>query len=236
MYGFHHVTLLAKSETLWEKLSAWYQNSLLCELLTYLGDTYFSVQFDAYDNFSLSSDAGVTVRNAILAAMLGIVIASIMTAYYRNDRGPGGFVRHLLKEEIHSPEKAKTLLELGYFRNPTIRRELAKGSALRMVVRCREVEEAEQAEREMAENLQNGAKKRNTYAKNPVKIDFCTAHFYIPEDLRHRADVRFDKKGSDWGRVIATAVITIVMASVLCWLLPDALHLADNLINILAPA
>ncbi|MBQ2735619.1 MAG: hypothetical protein IJF33_07270 [Clostridia bacterium] len=236
MYGFHHVTHLANSETLWEKLSAWYQNSLLCELLNYIGDTYFSVQFDAYDNFSISSEAGVTVRNAILAAMLGIVIAAVMTAYYRNDRGPGGFVRHLLKEEVYSPEKAKTLLELGYFRNPTIRRELARGSTLRMVVRCREAEEAALAAEEPANNLQNGVKKRKTYARKTTKIDFRTAHFYIPEELRHRADVRFDKKGSDWGRVIATAIVTIGVASALCWLLPDVLHLADNLINILSPS
>ena len=231
MYGIGHVTSLAKSETLWEKLSAWYQNSLLCELLTYIGDTYFSVDFDAYDNFSIAAGAGNTARNAILAIMLGIVIASILTTYYRHDRGPGGFVRKMLREEIHSPEKAKTLLELGYFRNPTIRRELSRGSALQMVVRCREAEQAN------AEQTQpNGDAKRNTYAQKAFKIDFRTAHFYIPENLRYRADVRFDKKGSGWGLVLATAAIAVIAASVLCWLLPDALHLADNLINILSPS
>ena len=30
MYGYNPIMLLASGETLWEKLTAWYQNSLLC--------------------------------------------------------------------------------------------------------------------------------------------------------------------------------------------------------------
>lgn len=219
MYGYNSVMLLASSETLWEKLTAWYQNSLLCELLNYLVNTYFSVSFDAYDNFSLNANANTAARNAIIAALFGVVIAAIMTAYYRN--GLGGFVRRLLREEIHSPKEAKTLTELGCFRNPTIRRELAKGSILRMVVRCRELEE--------------NAQKTLASSQKPIKIDFTTAHFYIPEDLRHRADVRFEKKGSGWVQVLATVIVAVFAASALCWLLPDILRLADNLINLLSP-
>ncbi|MBR2020039.1 MAG: hypothetical protein IKA05_06550 [Clostridia bacterium] len=219
MYGYNPIMLLASGETLWEKLTAWYQNSLLCELLDYLVNTYFSVEFGAYDHIVLGGNANATARNAILAAMFGVVLAAILTAYYRN--GLGGFVRRLLKEEIHSPEAAKTLYELGYFRSAMIRKELSKGSALRMVVRCRELEE--------------DAQKASASSKKPTKIDFTAAHFYIPEELRHRADIRFDKKGSGPLPVLLTAVVAIVVAAVLCRLLPDILQFADNLIHMLSP-
>lgn len=232
MFRLFTVMLSVGGETLWERISAWYQNSLLNEILTYIEERYFTVEFGSYDNFAISGSAGTTARNAILAMAIGIVVASIMTAYLRN--GLGGFVRKLIAEEVNSPENAKTLTELGYFRSSMIRRELVRGSSLRMVVRCRETEACEDAEREGQEIPEN-AKKTHTGVEKATKIDFCTAHFYIPEDLRYRAELRFDKKGSGWGPVILTSIAVIFVAAALCWFLPDVLQFADNLISMTAP-
>lgn len=226
----------------WERIAAWYQNSVLKELLTYFGDRYFSVEFGVYENFSVSATAGTTARNIILAIAAGLIIASIMTAYTRT--GLGGFVRKLLKEECVSPESAKTLIELGYFRSTMIRRELTRGSSLRMVVRCREEEESIAADAKDTEvsasqngngTTQNTKRASKTTSENRYRPNFLTAHFYIPEDLRYRAEVRFDQKGSGWGLVVLIAVLTVVAAAVLCWFLPDVLVLADNLISVFAP-
>ena len=232
MFRLFTVMLSVGGETLWERISAWYQNSLLNEILTYIEERYFTVEFGSYDNFAISGSAGTTARNAILAMAIGIVVASIMTAYLRN--GLGGFVRKLIAEEANSPENAKTLTELGYFRSSMIRRELVRGSSLRMVVRCRETEACEDAEREGQEIPEN-EKKTHTGVEKATKIDFCTAHFYIPEDLRYRAELRFDKKGSGWGPVILTSIAVIFVAAALCWFLPDVLQFADNLISMTAP-
>ena len=67
------------------------------------------------------------------------------------------------------------------------------------------------------------------------RIDFTTAHFYIPEDLKHRAELRFDQKGSSWLIVVLTVVLTPVIASLICQFLPDILRMCDNLITFLAP-
>lgn len=217
-------------ETAWERLVSWYQDSLFHELITYFSDRYFSVEFEVYENFSLGSDAGVTARNMILAIMFGIIVAAFLTAYTRNV--PGGFVRKLLAVEALSPESAKTLSELGYFRSTMIRWELSRGSALRMVVRCRELEK--QAENISADGTAI-AKGKSKKAEKATKIDFLTAHFYIPEELRYRADVRFDKNGSGWRPAIGVALVAIIVAAVLCWFLPDIVRLADNLITIFAP-
>ncbi|MBQ8213956.1 MAG: hypothetical protein IJZ80_08105, partial [Clostridia bacterium] len=59
--------------------------------------------------------------------------------------------------------------------------------------------------------------------------------FYIPEDLRLRAQVRFDNKGSGWMPVLVMVGITAEVAALICWFLPDIVQFADNLITVFAP-
>ena len=214
----------------WEKLAAWYESSVINELLTYLTERYFTVDLGTYENFSVGANTATSARNIILTLMIGFIVASAMTAYAR--QGLGGFVRKLLREECLSPEQAKTLMELGYFRSSMIRRELSRGSTLQMVVK--QCDEAPlQAQSQPSDPDQSKATQKEAQAHH--KIDFLTARFYIPEELRYRADIRFDAKGSTWSLVAVTAVISIFVAALLCWLLPDVLALADNIITWLAP-
>lgn len=231
MFGFYAL-FSENGLSFWEKLAAWYEESVINELLTYLTERYFSVEFGVYENFSVQSGLGNTVRNIILALALGLMVASVMTVYTR--QGLGGFVRKLLKEDCLSPDRAKTLMELGYFRSSMIRRALSRGSALGMVVRRCEEEENNAIQKNSAQA--NEKTYKHGYHEKPTeKIDFLTARFYIPEDLRYRAEIRFDPKGSGWVQVVFTVVLSVVLAAVLCWLLPDVLTLADNLITLLAP-
>ncbi len=209
--------------SLWESIAEWYQKSLLKELLDYFTNRYFTVELGAYDNFSISATMGGTVRNLLVALMLGFILACVYMSYTRTVYG--SFVKKLIRGEANAPERAQTLMELGYFRSPSIRRELAKGTALRMVVRCREEEAAEQAE------ALDGKK-----AQTPFKIDFTNAHFYVPEDLRHRAEIRFEQKGTGLLPTLLTIACLIVATALLCWLFPDVLQFADNLISFFSPS
>ena len=147
-------------------------------------------------------------------------------------RGIGGFVRKLLRNECHSPESAKTLSELGYFQNLAVRRALTKGVSLGKLVVCKELQEA----------TENGSSTDETSESNTVKagkktsseIDFSTMHFYIPEDLRYRAEIRFEKKGTSWMFFVIILIGTIIGAALLCWLAPQLLKLTDNLITLLS--
>ena len=122
-----------------------------------------------------------------------------------------------------------------------IRRELTKGSFLRKIVRCREEEEflATQAHEREAKEAGEGStepRKNDTRAaKNDFRIDFTNAHFYIPEDLKYRAELRFEQKGSGWLFVLLTVVFMPIIASLICQFLPDILQMCDNLITFLAP-
>jgi len=131
MFGI--LALFSTSDlSFWEKIAAWYEKSLINELLTYFRERYFTVEFGVYENFTVSPGMGETVRNVIVAIALGLIVAFLMTAYFRV--GLGNFVRKMLKEECFSPESAKNLMELGYFQSTMIRRELTRGGSLRMVV------------------------------------------------------------------------------------------------------
>ena len=185
---------------------------------------------------------GTTLRGIILALAVGIIVSALLTARMRV--GLGGFVKKLIREECLTSEKAKTLYELGYFRSPMIRRELERGSVLRMVVRCRERDDQESpdtpktdADEDAKTNTEALEKpqKRTYVLQKAEKIDFATAHFYIPEDLRYRAEIRFDEKGSSWRSAILLTVGAVVVAALLCAFLPDVVAFVDNLISFFAP-
>lgn len=221
-------------ESFWEKIAAWYEKSLINELLTYFRDRYFTVEFGAYENFTVSPGSGETLRNIIVAVALGLIAAFLMTAYFRI--GLGNFVRKLLKEECISPESAKSLMELGYFQSTVIRRELTRGGSLRMVVhQCEESAPLEEISPEAEETPSEEVPKEKGREGQKPKIDFLTARFYIPEDLRARAEIRFEKKGSGWGAIVIGIVLTVIGAGLLCWLLPDLVQFADNIISFFAP-
>ncbi len=201
---------------IWEKLLLWYENSVLKELMDYLNEAVFRIDFGTYQNFSVSSTMGGTLKNVILGLMLGMVLAAGLMLYTRTVQGR--FVRTLLKHECFTPDRALTLRETGMFRNVSVRRELAEGGALSKLTRCVEEE---------AFDPQS--------SKTPFQPDFQTAHFYIPEDLKYRAEVRYDRKGSGLPQFLLTLVLCIAVAVLLCRYLPVLLGFADWIISLLAP-
>ena len=211
------VFLHAGGTSFWEQIAGWYQNSTLGELITYFKETYFSIRFGAYDNFAISEQSASIINKMIPAFILGIIIAAIATVYCR--RIVGDFVRTLIKKEALSPDAGVTLMETGAFRSTVVRRELCRGALLRKVVFCRE-EQAFLSEKEKGADY---------------KIDFTKDHFYIPEELKYRAENRFRQKGSSWLSVVLTVILVPVVVGLICRFMPNILQLADSLITVLAP-
>lgn len=215
-----------------DALVEWYQNSVIAEMLEYFSQRYFTVEFGNYENFSISSNAGVMARNLILALAFGFIAAILLTAYTRVHLG--GFVRKLIKAECTSPESAKTLYELGFFRSVSIRSALKRGSVLRMAVRyCTPEDRA--AARAAISPEEGESAPTPTARQLSEKIDFLKDGFYIPEELRIRAEIRFESRGSGWLPVLGAVAAIAVVAAVFCWFLPDVVQFADNLITVFAP-
>lgn len=217
MSYFVPVFLRVGTSSFWEQIAGWYQNSTLGELISYFHQTYFSIRFGAYDNFSVTEQTAGIINKIIPAIILGIIIAAIITVMGR--RTIGAFVKTLIEKEALSPEKGVTLFETGLFRSTILRHELCRGAFLRKVVLCCE---------EQAFLDEKG--KNVTY-----KIDFTKDHFYIPEDLKYRAEIRFNPKGSGWLSVVLTVILVPVFVGLLCRFMPSILQLVDSLITLLAP-
>ena len=213
MYNTVPVFLLANNASFWEKIATWYQNSTLGELVNYFKETYFTIRFGAYDNFSITERTLDVVNKMIPALIWGIIIASIATFFCR--RVVGSFVRTLCEKEAFDPQRAVTLFDTGLFRSTVVRRELTKSAFLRKVVFCRE---------EQAFLLEKG--RDATY-----KIDFTRDHFYIPEDLKFRAENRFSQKGSTWLYVVLTVVLVPVVVGLICRFMPDILRFVDAMLT-----
>ena len=211
------VFLHSSSASFWELIATWYQNSTLGELISYFKETYFTVHFGTYDNFSVTERTAEMVNTIIPALIWGIIIAAIATFYSR--RIVGSFVRTLCEKEAFSPQNGVTLFDVGLFRSTVVRRELSKSAFLRKVVFCRE---------EQAFLLEKG--KDATY-----KIDFTRDHFYIPEDLKDRAEIRYNTKGSTWLHVVLTVVLVPLVVGLLCRFMPNILQAIDSLITFFAP-
>ena len=217
MSYFVPVFLRVGTSSFWEQIAEWYQNSTLGELVSYFHQTYFSIRFGAYDNLSVTEQTADIINKIIPALILGIIFAAIVTAFGR--RTVGGFVKTLIEKEALSPETGVTLFETGAFRSTVLRRELCRGAFLRKVVFCRE----EQAY-------------LNEKGKDAIyKIDFTRDHFYIPEDLKYRAEIRFNPKGSSWLSVVLTVILVPVFVGLLCRFMPNILQFIDSIITFLAP-
>ena len=217
MSRFVTVFLRAGTSSFWEQIAGWYQNSTLGELISYFHQTYFSIRFGAYDNFSVTEQTASVINKIIPALIWGLIVAAIVTAFGR--RTVGDFVKTLIEKEALSPENGVTLFETGAFRSTILRRELCRGAFLRKVVLCRE----EQA-------FLNEKGKDAIY-----KIDFTRDHFYIPADLKYRAEVRFNPKGSSWLSVVLTVLLVPVFVGLLCRFMPNILQFIDSIITFLAP-
>ena len=199
---------------LWEKLLIWYEGSVIKDLINWL-DGVFGMEFTSYQNFTVSARASNTVRNVIIGLMLGMMIASAMALYTRSVQGK--FVRELLRRECFTPERALTLHEVDMFSSLSVRRELSNRGALSRLTRC------------AAEERYDGLA-----GKKPFVLDFKTAHFYIPEELKYRADVRYTRRGFRWPQLVAVIAVSVLAAYLLCRYLPALVGLADWLISVLS--
>ena len=204
----------------------------------FIMDKYFSVSFEEYqyDNIRLTENTFFSMQYIILALFAGIIIAAALSLFQK--RTLGDLVRALDRNDCYTSESAKTLEELGFLKNSTIREALRRGTSLRRVVRCVGEQEhlATQAEKRAAFEAEQAAKEKKSDRKKwrdiPYRYDFSTDRFYIPEDLAFGAITHFDKKGTNPLVFAFTVVACIVIASLCCFLLPEMLKLADNFISV----
>lgn len=201
--------------------------SLAEELWEYFVNKYFSPDIPYLENFSIKNSTLLSVRLIIVGICVGIIIAAAVNIY--NKRYLGGFVRKMLSEDCLDADRAKTLSELGYLKKLGVRRVIGTNGILARWVRCAEEDEYYANAKDLSDN--EDCKRKNTPAE--FKRDTKSMHFYIPEEKKYAADVKFDAKGANWGVFILVTVLTVVLCLVACYLLPDMIKFVDNFISVI---
>lgn len=193
--------------------------ALIEELYVYFKETYFTIDYGEYGNLGIDPYNGSTFRveTFIIFAVIGMVIACFMGSFNKGTLGQ--FVRDLISEECFSPESAKTLTELGYLKNTAVRASLKRGYTLKSVVRC--VEE------------DNGT--LITHDNKNGTVSFNEAHFYVPEELKYRAAVRFAGKKTSKLVYIFLPVIAIALIIFFIKVFPNLLAMLNDFVGMVRP-
>ena len=216
----------ASDVTLWEELWQFWE------------DKYFHFDLTDYQNLGLGGGGSLFSLPQMISMMLiGIIIASFATIF--NKRVLGDFVRVMLQYEATSVEKAKTLEEFGYLRNSTIRQALRRNASLRRVVHCVEEENfAREVEAQRASYEERRAADGNLppFVEPTFKMDVTTAHYYIAEKDKYMADIKFEKRGTNWFTfgIVVVCCVSLLIATL--YLLPDIFQYMDNFVGMFKSA
>ena len=198
------------------------------ELLNYFYETYYGNSV-YYPNLNMDTSDMIMIKNLILGIFIGLSIAAFGAVY--NKRILGGFVRKLLRNECFSPESAKTFSELEAMRSYAIRNAVRKSVSLRRVVRCAEEEKFLEEQKKLLEEYEEKRKENKSLPKfreEKFEIDIENDHFYIPEDMKYMADVKFEGKGTTWlGAILFVGIMAVAFVALIVYL-PQIFELIDS--------
>ena len=208
------------------------EKSLIAELWEYFIEKYFTPDPVYLENFNGGTSRIVSLRLIIIGITVGFCVASILTLI--DKKHLGGLVRHMLSEECIGKENAKTLEELGYSKSAAVRGSLRSGTVLKKWVRCVEEDihraEIEKKREEYEEETKNNPKAK-PFREVEFKRDPDRHHFYIDEEKKYSAAVKFDSKGTNVVSAIMVMLISIIICALLCYVVPDMLTLFDNFVS-----
>ena len=195
----------------------------------------FQANFGEYENLDISERGLETLRVAVIAFFVAIMVAAVIIFVKR--KLFGSLVHRLNDEQLWTPEQAKTLAELGLGKSLAVKAALRMGGEYRGLVHCVEEDEYEdRMEKTRAQNAEEYAagEAKNPYLKNNRFVyDFDNHHFFIPEKNYIEASRRFEKKGSGLGSLILILIFSFLAMLVLIFFLPDMVQLLDNFVGIL---
>ena len=183
-----------------------------------------------YENFPDIALNNVSYLILIGGIYVGILLGVLFAMIYRVNSHK--VVKALREREAADRESAVTLAELGLEKNRFVRGLLKTDGSLRRVVLCAN-------ESDFPERKTSGLRKfwREKILQNPLppKTDFATARFYLPEEKRITAELRFTPEEHAVRNFILAAVGLLALAVFTVTVLPELLTLADNLITQVKP-
>lgn len=146
-----------------------------------------------------------TLELTVWSIALGAVFAILFTYYNRTILG--GFVRTLINGGALSVDTAITLAEAGYQKNAFVKRALLKRNTFRKIVF------------EVDDEIII-ASEGHSFSARTKPIDLATARFYVAQENRIMAELRYDNKGADLFGVITSIIVILALAYVVTLVFP----------------
>lgn len=203
---------------------------------------FFNPTLEGYVNFDFGSGEMLNIRIMIFSIFIGVLLASLYTIYVK--KVVGAFVRKLLSLGCLSEETAKTIGELGFLYNPFVRRAL-RGSLLASTVSCvcpaeetiaAADEGSEAAQSDDAEPSAPGSADASQKPTRKGTKDPETVRYYIKEEKKYIAQMRFNARGSGWPTFFFVLLISLICIFLIFAFLPQILRFLDNTISIFSVA
>lgn len=193
-----------------------------------------------------------SVGLVIVSLFAGIVL-SVIFILYQHDVS-GAVIRSLMKHNADSPQSAKTLRELGLWKNIFVRVALlGKGGTLRRIIAVAE-ETSRQEEKadhgisrtddaDLPDGVQNAVGERNSCGtsadfkksrksgkkisdvKQYVKMPLGSCHFYLPPEHREKAESLFGGKRQNPLIVLIYLILLALLGIGLIKLIPHIFQL-----------
>ena len=178
----------------------------------------------------------VSVRLLIVGIFAGAIAACLITAY--NKRIVGAVARRIIERGAHTRESALTLAELGYEKRNFLHRMAVSNVMLRKLLRCvgaqdfYEAQEKERAayERER-ESGKEGAKGLPKFREQEYLFDLESDRFYLPEENKAKAEIKFEDKGSGFAAAAVGALVLFVCCCLVLAFLPNILGALDSFVG-----
>ena len=211
------------NQTLPTLLSATGGQSFLQELWSVFYETSLKGNAE-YENLSLGSDSLISVRTVIFGLFIGLTVAIFFSVFQK--RTLRLLIQRLQREGCVSPETGKSLPQLGLADKLWIRRSLRNSVSLRRVVRCREEEDFLA---QLPQEEQERPRRRRREAVFSVNPD--DHHFYIPEEQRYAAELRYDKKGTSWLGAFGLMFVLLIAFVAFLAVLPYILQALDDFVG-----
>lgn len=212
---------------------------------------FFNPELSGYTNFDFGSGEMLNIKIIIFGIFGGVLLASLYMIYVKNV--VGAFVRKLLAEGCLSEDRAKTLEELGFIKNPFVRLALRGSLLASTVMHVQPREGSAEADGDAApsvetqgdvssENQENfDVSKTEEAGKGAADIkkakdDPRLVRYYIKEEKKYVAEMRFNNRGSGWPTFFFVLLVSVICVFLIFWLLPAIMRFLDNTISIFSVA
>lgn len=159
-----------------------------------------------------------TITPIVWVVFAGVCCAAFYAFYQK--RIVGDLLRALIAAGADCAENAKTLSEIGYgkgVRAAFSRRVLKKGSVLRKSVEARGDETPTAETKHHPDEL---------FVKKTIDPNI---RYYIPEENRAAAEIRYDGKGTTVSTLLLTVAAFFAAAMIFIALLPTLLHAIESI-------